>query len=275
MASPRRRSDPGAAMPLVDHLRELRRRLILSVSVIALGAIAAWIFYDPLFAAIRSPFDAVVEQARAEGRDVELVLAGVADPFTLRLQVSAVAGVVVSSPLWLFQLWRFLVPGLHKRERRWAYLFAATATPLFLMGAALAFVVLPYGLDVLFGFTPEGVANFVQVNRYISFLLRIILVFGSGFLLPFIVVMLNAAGVLSGARILSWWRQLIVGVFVFAAVATPTGDPVNLMLLAAPMSLLLGAAIVISLLNDRRRARRALAAGTDWSQVDDDEASPL
>jgi sec-independent protein translocase protein TatC len=259
-------------MPLVEHLRELRRRILVSLAAIIIGSVIAWMVYEPLFEFLRQPFEQVVNSAQAQGRDVQLVLSGVADPFTLRLQVSVVAGLLLATPIWLFQLWRFLMPGLHARERRWAYVFAAAATPLFLLGAALAVWVLPIGLELLFGFTPDGVANFVQVNRYISFLLRTVLVFGIGFLLPFVVVMLNFAGVLSGSRVLSWWRYLVVGVFVFAAVATPTGDPVNLVLLAGPMTVLVAGAIGICLLNDRRRALRA---GAQNAPLSDDEASPL
>ena len=245
-------------MPLIEHLRELRRRILVSLISIATGAVVGWIFYDPLFTWLRTPFDQVVEAAQRQGRDVQLVLSGVADPFTLQMQVSAAVGLVISAPIWLFQLWRFLMPGLQKRERMWAYIFMASATPLFVAGALLALWVLPTGLEILFGFTPDGVANFIQVNRYISFMIRMVLVFGLGFLLPFVIVMLNFAGVLTGKRVLSWWRFMIVGVFVFAAIATPTGDPVNLMLLAGPMTLLMGLAIGIALLNDRRRERKGL-----------------
>lgn len=263
-------------MPLSEHLRELRRRLVVCILAILAGAVLAWIFYTPLFDIIRAPFDRVVEAAKAQGRDVELVLAGVADPFTLQIQVSAVAGVVLATPVWLFQLWRFLMPGLEKRERRWAYVFMATASPLFFAGAALAWWVLPTGLNLLFGFTPEGVANFVQVNRYISFMLRTIIVFGISFLLPFVVVMLNFAGVLTGRKVLSYWRGMILGVFLFAAVATPTGDPINLMLLAGPMTVLLMIAIGICLINDRRRIRKGtLTPDGDYAAWADDEISPM
>lgn len=262
-------------MPLVEHLRELRRRLFISILAIFLGAVVSWIFYGPLFDWLRQPFDQVVADAAAEGRDVQLVLGGVADPFTLQVQISAAAGLVLAAPVWLFQLWRFLMPGLEKRERFWAYIFMASATPLFIAGAALALWVLPTGLAILFGFTPEGVANFIQVNRYISFMIRMVLVFGLGFLLPFVIVMLNFAGVLTGKRVLSWWRGMVVGVFVFAAVATPTGDPVNLLLLAGPMTVLMVLAIGIALLNDRRRVRKGLAPGSAWASLSDDEASPL
>lgn len=261
-------------MPLTEHLAELRSRLIKSGIAIVLGMVIGWIYYPDLFAWLSAPFTAVVEQAQAEGRDVTLALTGVADPFILQLQVSAVAGMVLSSPVWLYQLWRFVTPGLHRNERKWAIAFAAVATPLFAMGVALAYWVLPLGLEILFGFTPENVENIVSVDRYLSFFLRTILVFGVGFLTPLLIVLLNFAGVLSGRRLLSWWRWIIFTVFIFAAVATPTGDPINLVLLAGPILFLVVIAVGIALLNDRRRARRR-ATEPDYSSLSDDEASPL
>ncbi|MBM3669170.1 MAG: twin-arginine translocase subunit TatC [Actinobacteria bacterium] len=265
---------PAAAMPLASHLRELRSRLLKSGVAIVTGMVVAWIYYTQLFAWLSAPFNRVVEQARADGREITLALTGVADPFVLQLQVSAVAGVVVSAPVWLYQLWRFVTPGLHRNERRWALAFAAVATPLFAMGVALAYWVLPLGLDILFGFTPENVENIVSVDRYLSFFLRTVLVFGVGFLTPLLIVLLNFAGVLSGQRLLSWWRWIIFAVVIFAAVATPTGDPINLALLAGPILVLVVIAVGIALLNDRRRARRKKAE-PDLSELSDDEASPL
>lgn len=272
----RRGSGTRGEMPLAEHLRELRTRIMVSMAGIFIGLIVVWIFYNPVFTFIREPFDRVVEEAAADGRNVELVLGGVADAFTLQLQLSALGGLLLASPLWLFQLWRFLMPGLERRERRWAYIFAITATPLFLAGAFLGWIVLPAGLDILLGFTPDGVDNLIQVSRYLSFLIRVVVVFGIGFLLPFILVMLNFAGVLTGEKILSWWRGLIVGIFLFAAIATPTGDPVNLMLLAAPMLVLVALAIGVSLLNDKRRRRKGLMGDElDYRAIGDDEISPL
>ena len=261
-------------MPLTEHLRELRSRLVKSGIAIVIGMGVGWVYYPALFAWLSRPFNAVVAQAEAEGRSITLALTGVADPFVLQLQVAAVAGIILSSPVWLYQLWRFVTPGLHRNERRWALGFAMVATPLFLSGVTLAYVVLPLGLEILFGFTPEGVENIVSVDRYLSFFLRTVLVFGVGFLVPLLLVLLNFAGVLSGRRLLSWWRWIILSVFLFAAVATPTGDPINLLLLAGPIMLLVALAIVVCLLNDRRRARRR-GSEPDYDAFDDDEASPL
>ncbi len=261
-------------MPLADHLRELRSRLVKSGIAIVIGMVIGWILYPTIFALLSEPFEGAVAQAQAEGRDVTLALTGVTDPFVLQLQVAAISGILIAAPVWLYQLWRFVTPGLHKHERRWGIAFVAVATPLFAAGTVLAYMVLPIGLEILLGFTPENVENIVSVDRYLSFFLRTVVVFGVGFLTPLLIVTLNFAGVLSGKRLLSWWRWIIFAVFIFAAVATPTGDPINLALLAGPVLLLVSVAIGISLLNDRRRARKGLL-GPDYSQWDDDQASPI
>jgi sec-independent protein translocase protein TatC len=148
------------------------------------------------------------------------------------------------------------------------------ATPLFAAGVWMAYSVLPIGLNLLFGFTPDGVANIVSVDRYLSFFLRMILVFSVGFIAPLVLIALNMAGILTGRRLLSWWRWIIFVVFIFAAVATPTGDPINMALLATPILLLVTIAIIFSMLNDRRRARKRRRE-PDYSTLADDELSPL
>jgi sec-independent protein translocase protein TatC len=267
-------SNAQAAMPLTEHLRELRSRLLKSAIAAVLGMIVGWIAYPTIFDLLSQPFEGAVAQAQAEGRDVTLALTGVTDPFVLQLQVAAIAGLILSAPVWLYQLWRFVTPGLHKHEKRWGVAFVAVAFPLFLAGTVLAYMVLPIGLEILLGFTPENVENIVSVDRYLSFFLRTVVVFGVGFLTPLLIVTLNFAGILSGRRLLSWWRWIIFTVFIFAAVATPTGDPINLILLAGPILLLVVIAVGIALLNDRRRARKGLTQ-PDYQAWDDDETSPL
>ena len=263
------------AMPLADHLRELRNRLVKSAIAIAAGMTVGWYFYPHIFTWLSAPFTGVITQARAQGHVVTLALTGVADPFVLQLQIAAVAGLVLAAPVWLYQLWRFVTPGLHRHEKRWAVGFALVATPLFLAGAMLAYTVLPFALQLLFGFTPDNVENIVSVDKYLSFFLRTILVFGAGFLVPLMLVLLNFAGVLSGRRLMGWWRWIVILVAIFAAVATPTGDPINMALLGGPILILVIVATGVCLLNDRRRARRQSRAGLDFSQLGDDEASSL
>ena len=262
--------DPSR-MPLSDHLRELRSRLVKAGLGIAVGAIVGWFAYDRIFAWLSAPFEQVVADASAQGQEITLALTGVADPFVLQLQVAAVTGLILSSPVWLYQLWRFVTPGLHRHERRWALAFAGVATPLFVAGVLVAYTVLPLGLQLLLGFTPAGVENIVSVDRYLSFFFRTVLVFGVGFLTPLLLVLLNFAGVLTGQRLLSWWRWIIISIFLFAAVATPTGDPINMALLAGPILVLVVLAIAVCLANDRRRGRRA----PRMPELSDDEATPL
>ncbi len=268
-----REKQESVGIPLTEHLRELRSRFIKSGIAIAIGMVIGWIYYAEIFAWLSKPFTDVIAAAKANGQDVTLALTGVADPFVLQIQVSAMAGLVLSAPVWLYQLWRFVTPGLHRNERRWAIGFAAVATPLFATGITFAYLVLPYGLEILLGFTPDNVENIVSVDRYLSFFIRTILVFGVGFLTPLLIVLLNFAGILSGKRLVSWWRWIIFTVFIFAAVATPTGDPINLLLLATPILFLVIIAVFISLLNDRRRARKLRK--TDFNKLGDDEISPL
>ena len=262
-----------AQMPLRDHLRELRRRLVISLLAIAAGTVVGWIYYEPIFDVISEPIQDVVDAAAAQGRDVRLVVAGVTNAFMLQVKVAVMAGLVLASPIWIYQLWAFVTPGLHTKERRWVYLFVVLSVPLFLSGVVLAYVLMPKGLEVLLGFTPQNVGNYLPVDRYLSFFIRMVIVFGIGFLTPLFIVGLNMIGVLSGKRLASAWRYIIFGVFVFAAVATPTGDPITMMMLAAPVMVLVGGAVAFSLLNDRRRRRNG--AEPDYDSFDDDEVSPI
>lgn len=260
-------------MPLRDHLRELRKRLVISLIAIAAGSVVGWVYYTQIFDIISQPIQNVVTEAAQQGRDVRLVMSGVTDAFMLQVKVAVMAGLVIASPVWIYQLWAFVTPGLHAKERRWVYVFVVISVPLFLAGVVLAYVLMPKGLEVLLGFTPENVGNYLPVDRYLSFFIRMVIVFGIGFLTPLFIVGLNMVGILSGKRLASAWRYIIFGVFIFAAVATPTGDPITMMLLATPVLLLVGAAVVFCLLNDRRRRRNG--AEPEYDEFDDDEASPI
>ena len=185
-----------------------------------------------------------------------MTLTGVTSGFSLQLRVSLSAAVVLSSPIWIYQLWRFISPGLKRDERKWAYAFTGVAVPLFVSGVLLAYYVMPRMLVALFGFTPAGVENLTSVESYLSFFLHLTLFFGIGFLLPLILLTLNLAGILSGQRLRAAWRWLILGSFIFGAVATPNGDPLAMTFVAIPMIALSFLAVGIALLNDRRRTRK-------------------
>ena len=260
-------------MTLFEHLREFQVRLFRAVLGILVGSAIAWVFYDPIFRFVVAPFTSVVDVAKEQGKTVVLAVSGVTDAFTLQLQVVVVAGLVLSLPIWLYQLWRFLAPGLQGNERRWGYGFVAAATPLFLFGAGVAYKSMPSLLKILLGFTPDNVSNIININDYLGFVIQMMLFFGIGALIPLIFVMLNFAGLLSSRRLLKSWRWLIIGTLTFAAVATPTPDPFTMMLVAVPFMVIVVVAIAIMSVNDIRRARRDARAG--FGPISDEEMSHL
>lgn len=263
-------------MPLVAHLRELQVRLTRSVLAIVIASVGAAFFYSALFDLVVAPFDTISERYAAEGATVTLNFGAIGDPFSFALKICAMAGIFIASPVWMYNLWGFVAPGLHQREKRYGIAFVAVSAPLFLGGAVLAYYFLPKGFDLLIGFnpSPDKVSNIIGLNDYLSFVLRMFLVFGLAFVMPVFLVALNLAGVVRGRTLLRAWRPVIMGVFVFAAVATPSGDPYTMTALAVPMLILFYLAVGIALVTDRRRARAGID-GMDYSALDDDEASPL
>ncbi|QGQ20981.1 twin-arginine translocase subunit TatC [Cellulomonas sp. JZ18] len=245
-------------MPLREHLRELRRRLVLIAVGLVLGGIAGWLLYEPVFALLQEPVRQV-----AAGRDevVTLNFAGVATAFDMQVKVSLFLGVLISSPWWLYQLWAFITPGLTRRERLYAVGFLAAAVPLFLAGAGLAWLVLPNAVRLLLDFTPPGTANVTDGQLYLSFVMRLMLAFGAAFLLPVVMVALNMTGLVQARTWAQGWRWAVLISFVFAAVATPTPDVVTMLAVAFPMCLLYVGALGLCLLHDRRVDRRLVAEG--------------
>ena len=239
------------AMTLAEHFGELRKRLVRSALALIACTIAVWNQFSDIFAVIRAPYDSI----QGVGTSAILALTGVTSGFSIQLRVSLAAAFVISSPVWIYQLWRFVSPGLKQNEKKWAYAFTVIAVPLFSCGVVLAYYVMPRMLDILFEFTPADVENVTSVESYLSFFLHLTLFFGVGFLLPLVLVTLNFAGIISGERLKSAWRWLILGSFVFGAVATPNGDPLAMTFVALPMITLSFVAVGIALANDKRRRR--------------------
>lgn len=272
----RRPADSEGRMPLKEHLRELRVRLVRSVLAIVACSIIAGFFYKQLLDLVTDPFYDVVDKYKAKGYRVTLNFQGIGDPFSYALKLSAMAGIFAASPIWMYNLWGFVAPGLHRRERRYGLAFVGISVPLFLGGALLAYVFLPKGFGLLIGFnpSPERIANIISLDNYLSFVIRMFLVFGLAFVLPVFLVALNLAGIVTGRALLRAWRPVILGSFVFAAVATPSGDPWTMSALALPMLVLYYIAAGLAVLTDRRRARESID-GLDYDTLDDDTASPL
>lgn len=268
--SPRNPIASDGRMALGDHLRELRARLMRSALVLVVGFIVALVFYNRLLDLVLIPYN----DARGQlGQNVQsiAVINDVTGPLLLQLKLCGVAALMVSSPYWLYQIWAFVLPGLHSQERKWSRIFAAIAGPLFIAGIATGYYVLPKGIAVLIGFTPDSVTNLVEFGAFFSFITRMLLVFGISFEIPLFVVMLNLAGVVSGKALGRSRPWIIIGTVIFAAVATPSTDPFSMMALAIPMMILFAIAEVIARTVDRSRGKK-VDATDQWG---DDEISTL
>ncbi|WP_434600314.1 twin-arginine translocase subunit TatC [Streptomyces sp. A5-4] len=258
-------------MPLVEHLRELRNRLAKGLLAIMAVTIVALVYSEDLMKFLTDSVPKCGPNVTSDGGNCAIVSFNtLMAPFSVTIQLSLTAGLVVASPVWLYQLWAFVAPGLHKTEKKYTYAFVGAAVPLFSAGAYLAYLILPVSVKVLISLTPEGSANILSLGDVLDFTLRMVLVFGLAFELPLVLVMLNITGILSGRRMVRWWRGVIMGVFVFGAVITPTTDPIGMLALAGPITVLYFMAVAFSLANDRRRRRNNPDA-----ELDDDKASDL
>lgn len=255
-------------MALSDHFREFRARLMRALLALVIVFAVAIVFRHQLFDAVYGPYEAARERL-GEGTTLPTT-SGAAAGLLMWLTLGGFAAVVVTAPYWLYQIWAFILPGLYAKERKASRIFAAVAGPLFLIGVALGYLTLPLGLEVLIGFNPEGVTNLIDFNDYLQFFTRTLLVFGIAFNIPVFVLLLNIAGVVKGKSLAAHRPWVIIGTFVFAAVATPSADPFTMTLMAVPMVLLFFVSEVIARLNDRRRAKRSPNAG-----LSPDQLSPL
>jgi sec-independent protein translocase protein TatC len=252
------------SMTLIEHVRDLRSRLFRASLAILIGFVVGYFLAQPVFNLLSKPYyDLNQHQA--------FIQLGATDGFLLKLKLALWIGLIVASPVWFYQLWAFIAPGLHRHERKYAYFFVSIAAPLFMGGATLAYFVVGKGLHFLLQAGVTGVETTLEVTRYIAFVTNMILIFGVAFEFPLIVLMLNFVGMASAKRLFSWWRVAIFLFFAFSAIVTPTPDPFGMTALAACLSTLYFAAVGVAFINDRRRGRgKEIYAG-----LDDDEVSPL
>lgn len=274
----RRQANPDGRMPLIDHIRELRTRVVRALLALVAGSVVGLIpaVYNRLWRFIDHPFaKASAALCRSHGHlsctgiNNSLVVTAIFDPLSIRIEIAFFFGLIVTSPVWLYQLWAFIAPGLHAREKRYTYAFVGAAVPLFVIGAGLAYLVMSRGLTFLLGLTPAGVNVLPSVSTYLSYVMAMILGFGLTFELPLALVLLNFARILTHERFRKWRRVMIFAVFVFAGIATPSPDPLTMMLLAAPCVVLVEVAEVIVWLHDRSRAP------SPYADLSDNEPAPL
>ena len=257
----------NGAMPLLDHLREFRNRFLKSLLAIFLASIAGWFLYEPIIEKLTEPFcdlNAGAEQNYCG----DLYINGLIGPFNLHLKVAFIAGIIFAAPIWLYQIWSFITPALHKRERRLAIGFVSVATPLFSLGAFLAYLVLPHAVKILLGFTPSDLGNLIRFDEYLDFVMRLILLFGIAFVLPLFLLALNILGLVSGRSLLKPWRLAVFITFLFTAAFTPTPDPITMTLLAIPLCILYFAAGTIAIVFDKRKSKRVKSESSSVEPID-------
>jgi sec-independent protein translocase protein TatC len=252
-------------MSLGEHLIELRNRLFIAGIAIVVACIAGWYLSDFVLDALQEPIRVIAE---TQGKTASLNNETISSAFDMRIQISLTIGLVIASPVWLFQIWAFLVPGLTRREVRYGLGFILTAIPLFLAGCAAGWFVFPHIVELMSSFGVEGSTNVFTAKTYYDFVLKLVIVVGVAFVLPVFLVLLNFVGVLPGMTILKSWRIAIMAIVLFTAIATPAADVVTMFLLAIPMVILFFAATGIAIINDRRKAKRQV-------QYDDLTASEL
>ena len=248
----------GGRMPLIEHFRELRSRVVKSALIIALASTFGWFFYNEIITQLARPVcDLKIAQETGAQSCGALYISGVLGPLNLQIKVAILTGIILSAPVWLYQLWAFIAPALHRREKRNSIFFIVAATPFFAAGAFLGYAILPVAVEVLFGFTPEALNNLVKFDDYLDFVMRVILLFGIAFELPVFLITFNLIGFLSGRAILKPWRVWVFGITLFVAGFTPSADPLSMLALAIPLICLYLISGVFALLNDRRRARKS------------------
>jgi len=275
LAQSQRNANPDGKMPLMDHIRELRNRIVKAALAGVLGMIVGLIFFNPIWNFITKPYCHAVVCNGKFGHT--LAANGPLDGFYLHIKVGVVVGLVLASPVWLYQLWAFVAPGLYRREKKWTYIFIGAAVPLFLLGTWFALLAMGRGLHFLIAMVPGNTVALFTADTYIGYFMAMILGFGLCFELPLLLVMLNQVGVLSHERFKKSRRLMIFLVFVFAGIASPSPDPLTMLMLGGVCVLLVETAEVIVYLNDRRRGRLAPYEGLtddEFAALRDDTSLP-
>ena len=249
----RNKAAADEAMTLTEHLAELRSRIIRAVLAVAAGMIVILAFYDPVLRFLRKPYDRVCQRRPDLVTNCDLFSLGPLDGFNARLRIALWGGIIVALPVILWQVWRFIVPALHKKEKRYAVPFVLSSMVLFVIGSWFAYITLDKGLEWLIAWSGSDVQQAFQINKYVALVALMVTAFGVGFEFPVLLVFLQLAGAVKPRQLIQGWRIAIVVIIVLAAVITPSGDPITLLLLAVPLIVLYFLSVLIGHLVVRRR----------------------
>ncbi|HEX6424774.1 MAG TPA: twin-arginine translocase subunit TatC [Acidimicrobiales bacterium] len=251
-------SPAETGMTLVEHLTELRRRIVICVIAVAVGMVVAFIAYEWLLSILLHPYRDIANDANSI-TDGDLLLTDPLEGFSVRMRTSAYVGIALAMPVILWQIWQFVTPGLYPNERRYAVPFVVSALVLFVLGATLAYFTLPRALDFLISIAGGGFATAFTAGKYFQLITYMMLAFGIGFEFPIVLIFLQMAGIVEPATLRKGRRFAIVGICILVAVITPSGDPISMLMLSGPMVLFYEAAIIIGSIITKRQAARAAA----------------
>lgn len=246
-------------MSLGAHLVELRRRLMICAAALVVAMLVAFFVTDPIIDFITAPVERIADEHPEV--IVGLTFSSVTAPFDLRMRMAFSIGIFLAAPVWLWQIWAFIMPGLTRKEMKYTIGFVAAAIPLFFAGCYVGSLVVPHVIELMATFTPDGANNLYEGKLYFDFIMKLMLVVGVSFVLPVFLVALNVAGIMSGRAILKGWRVAVLIASVFAALATPAADVVSMLLLAGILVVLFFAAAGVSMLFDRRKTKQMKAEG--------------
>lgn len=260
MASTKRGKNREGRMTLAEHFVELRKRLFRAALALLVGTVAGWFLAETVMNALRGPITEIAEQ---QGRDAMLNYGSITGAFDLKMQMAITIGAVISSPVWLYQIWAFFVPALTRRELKYAFGFFFTAVPLFLLGGLAGWLLVPHIVTLLTSFATQYDGAIIDAKTYFDFIMKLVIAVGIAFVLPVFLVLLNFVGVLSAKAIIASWRWALIGIAMFTAIATPAADVISMFLLAIPMVLLYFAAYGVAFLHDRRAAKVAMKLETE------------
>nr|WP_296769004.1 twin-arginine translocase subunit TatC [Rhodococcus sp. (in: high G+C Gram-positive bacteria)] len=255
---------PRGAMPVTDHFREARRRATRAALALVVGIVLGFLLSDQILDILRGPIEEL-----ADSRAASLNYDTVTGAFDIKMKIAMFTGIVISSPVWLAELFAFVAPGMTRREKRFGFGFFAAAAPVFVTGCAFGLLVFPHMVSVLTSFSSDQDSTILNASYYVDFVLKIVVATGIAFVLPIFVVALNFLGLVSAQRFRRSWRVIVIVIVLFSALVTPAADVLSMFLIAIPMSVLFGAALVVTQFHDRRAARRIDTNSEEYQQCSD------